>query len=73
MADDHTWQYGLKAHAARETIETTSWPHPSFYPMNESARCIRDFFLTRDKARLLRSPWHGDRIDPRISKEMTNA
>lgn len=73
MGDESCWQYATRPHAAKETIEITSWPHPTFMPLNESARRIRDFFLTRDRARMPPSPWQGGRVHPTILKEMTNA
>jgi hypothetical protein len=72
ISDDDCWQYATKKLAAGETIETTSWPHQSFAPINESARRIHIFFLTGDKARMPLSPWRFDRINPGLLKEMSD-
>jgi hypothetical protein len=62
MEDSDEWQYGEKPIYAREEIATKEWPHPSFFPLNYSAGRVLDFFNTRVKSRLTRSPWRGDRI-----------
>jgi hypothetical protein len=72
IADDDCWQYALKPLASGETIETTSWPNQSFFPLNESARRIKAFFLMCEKAKMPLSPWFGDRINPGMLKEMTD-
>jgi hypothetical protein len=60
--DNDCWQYAPRAIKAGETIETKSWPHPSLYPLNYSAGKVLDFFNSRQKSRLPRSPWQGDRL-----------
>jgi len=45
-----------------EIVEAREWPHPSFHPLNYSAAKVLDFFNTRMKSRLQRSPWRGDRL-----------
>jgi hypothetical protein len=69
-SDDDVWQYCTKPLAAHEEIETTAWPHPSFAPLNESARRIRNFFCDAEKSRLPRSPWLRDSIHPELAKAM---
>jgi hypothetical protein len=56
------WQYGERPIKAGEIIETREWPHPSFRPLNYCAGKVLDFFNMRQKSRLARSPWAGDRI-----------
>jgi hypothetical protein len=62
MDDPAEWQYGEKPVQAREEITTTSWPHPSFHAVNYSAERVLQFFNSRMKSRLPRTPWRGDRI-----------
>jgi hypothetical protein len=40
-------------------IETTSWPHPSFQPLNYSAEEVPAYLNSATKSRLTLSPWHG--------------
>jgi hypothetical protein len=61
-SDSDTWQYGTRTMKAGEIIETREWPHPSFFPLNYGAKKVLDFFATRQKSRLARSPWEGDRL-----------
>jgi hypothetical protein len=60
--DSDVWQYGEQPLARGEEFETRDWPHPSFRPLNYSAGKVLDFFSSRMKSRLPRSPWAGDRI-----------
>jgi hypothetical protein len=60
--DSDVWQYGAQPIKAGEEIETRDWPHPSFRPLNFTAGRVLDFFNSRMKSRLPRSPWAGDRI-----------
>jgi hypothetical protein len=62
LADSSEWQYGERPFEAGEIIESQSWPHPSFFPLNDSARKVLEFFKTRQKSRLPLSPWRGGRI-----------
>lgn len=62
VSDSDVWQYGEKPLASREEIETCSWPHPSFQPLNYSAVKVLDFFTSRQKSRLSLSPWRDDRL-----------
>ena len=57
QSDSDAYQYGERLLIAGEIIETTSWPHPSFWPLNESGRRVHQFFLMRQKSRLPRSPY----------------
>jgi hypothetical protein len=70
-SDNDVWQYCTKPLAAHEEVATTSWPHASFQPLNESARRVHEFFLTRDASRLPRSPWLRDRIHPNLAEAMS--
>jgi hypothetical protein len=60
--DSDAWQYASRAVDAGEIIETKDWPHPSFHPLNYGAAKVLEFFNTRQKSRLPRSPWHGDSV-----------
>ncbi len=62
FSDPDVYQYCERPIAAREEIETKSWPHPSFWPMNTAAKRVLDFFNSREKSRLALSPWQGDRL-----------
>jgi hypothetical protein len=69
--ESDVWQYGERAYAAGEIIETKEWPHPSFAPLNYSAEKVLDFFNTRMKSRLTTSPWFGDSL--RLDDGLTGA
>ena len=58
-----SYQYSAKKIKAGEVIETTSWPHPSLIPQNETARRIHAFFTTEMKSRMQRSPWRDGRLN----------
>jgi hypothetical protein len=60
--DSEVWQYGAQPVKAGEEFESRDWPHPSFRPLNYSAGKVLDFFNSRMKSRLPRSPFAGDRI-----------
>jgi hypothetical protein len=62
LSDSSVWQYATQIVNAREEIETRDWPHPSFHPLNYGAGKVLDFFNMRQKSRLPRSPWQGDRL-----------
>jgi hypothetical protein len=62
VGEDDRWQYGTRPIKAREEIETREWPHESFIPLNYSASRVLDFFNSRMKSRMSRSPWAGDRL-----------
>ena len=61
-SDSNVWQYATRPLAAGEIIETREWPHASFFPLNYAAKKVLDFFNSRPKSYLQRSPWAGDRI-----------
>jgi hypothetical protein len=42
---DDIWQYARQPVSAGDLINTEFWPHPSFEPLNESARRVHEFFL----------------------------
>jgi len=52
IQENEIWQYGERPIAAGETIETTSWPHATMTPLNDSAKAVREFFTSRQKSRL---------------------
>lgn len=57
-SESDVWQYGSTTLKAGSTIETREWPNPgSFFPLNEPARRVMDFFTSRQKSRLPRSPY----------------
>jgi hypothetical protein len=62
MSSSDVWQYAERPFEAGEIIETTAWPHASFRPLNFAAARVLDFFNTRQKSRLPRSPWGSDRL-----------
>jgi hypothetical protein len=56
-SDASTWQYGERILKAGEIVETRDWPHPLFFPLNYAAKKVLDFFNSRQKSRLPRSPY----------------
>jgi hypothetical protein len=62
LSDSGVWQYGAQPIKAGEIIETREWPHPSFHALNYGAGKVLDFFNMRQKSRLPRSPWQGNRL-----------
>ena len=62
LSDPDVHQYATQPIKAREEFVSREWPHPSFFPLNDSARKVLYFFTTRQKSRLGRAPWKGDRI-----------
>jgi len=71
-SESDVWQYGERVHKAGEIIETTEWPNPgTMTALNYSARQVIDFFTSRQKSRLPRSPFDGDRL--RLDDGLTGA
>jgi hypothetical protein len=68
-SDSNVWQYCERPHAQGEIIETRDWPHASFTPLNYAAKKVLDFFNSRPKSYLQRSPWADGRI--RLEDRMT--
>jgi len=62
ILDGAEWQYAERDYKAGEVIESTDWPHPSFSPLNFSAKQVQRFFSTQMKSRMQRSPFSGGRI-----------
>ncbi|MEK9281185.1 hypothetical protein MTR72_16445 [Bradyrhizobium sp. ISRA442] len=62
VSDAHCWQYAERPVKAGEIIETRSWPHPCFRPLNYSAKRVHEFFTKAQKSRMTVSPWCHDRI-----------
>jgi hypothetical protein len=60
--DNDVWQYGERLHKAGEVIATDQWPHPSFFPLNFSAKKVQQFFSTQMKSRMSRAPFSDGRI-----------
>jgi hypothetical protein len=63
IMDSSEWQFAERAYAAGEEFLSRAWPHPSFRALNRSAEEVLQFFNSRMKSRLPRSPWRGGRID----------
>jgi hypothetical protein len=59
-SESDVWQYGERLMKAGEIVETTEWPHPMFFPLNYAAKKVLEFFNSRQKSRLPRSPFAGD-------------
>jgi hypothetical protein len=75
IMDSTEWQYGERVHKAGEIISTTEWPCAgTMTPLNYSAREVMEYFTTRQKSRLPRSPWINDqvRLDDGLSGAMPN-
>ena len=63
QSDSDIWQYGEKIWPAGSVIETDQWPCAgTFVPINYSAREVLNFFNSRQKSRLPRSPWADGRV-----------
>jgi hypothetical protein len=62
LSDPDVWQFADRPVKSGELIETKSWPHPSFFALNEAAERVLAFFNSAPKSRLGLSPWRGDRI-----------
>jgi hypothetical protein len=56
-ASDGSYQYGDRVLKPGEIIETRSWPHAAFFPLNESAKRVLAFFNSRQKSRLPLTPY----------------
>jgi hypothetical protein len=61
-SDTSVWQYAERPIQEGEIIETRSWPHASFFPLNYAAQQVLRFFHSAPKSRLPRSPWADGRI-----------
>jgi hypothetical protein len=62
-SESDVWQYGERVHEAGEIIETTEWPNPgTMTPLNYSGRQVMEFFTSRQKSRLPRSPWANNQV-----------
>jgi hypothetical protein len=62
-SESDVWQYGERVHKTGEIITTTEWPCPgTMTPLNYSARQVTEFFTSRQKSRLPRSPWANDQV-----------
>jgi hypothetical protein len=61
-SDPNLWQYGTRSVKAGEIIECKEWPHESFAPLNYAAKKVHEFFTTRQRSRMNRSPWIEGRV-----------
>jgi hypothetical protein len=62
-SESDVWQYGEKIWPAGSVIETTEWPNAgTMTPLNYSARQVMEFFTSRQKSRLPRSPWFDNQV-----------
>jgi hypothetical protein len=62
-SDASVWQFSDRIYRAGEVIQTTEWPNPgTMTPLNYSARQVMEYFTSRQKSRLPRSPWFGDQV-----------
>ena len=50
ISDNSVYQFATQPIKAGEEIETKSWPHESFFPLNYSAKKVLDFFNSRPKS-----------------------
>jgi hypothetical protein len=62
ILDSSEWQYAERDYKAGEIIETTDWPHSSFFPLNYGAKKVHEFFSKQMKSRMQRSPWASGQI-----------
>lgn len=63
IMDPSEWQYSERVWPAGSVIETTEWPNPgTMTALNYSAREVLNFFNSRQKSRLPRSPWANDQV-----------
>jgi hypothetical protein len=72
-SESDVWQYGERVHKSGEVIATTFWPNAgTMTPLNYSAAMVLEFFNSRQKSRLPRSPWADDqvRLDDGLSNPM---
>jgi hypothetical protein len=62
-SESDVWQYGERVHKAGEVITTDQWPNPgTMTPLNYSAFQVMQYFSSRQKSRLPRSPWANDQV-----------
>jgi hypothetical protein len=63
IMDSSEWQYGERVHKAGEIISTTEWPCAgTMTPLNYSAREVMEYFTSRQRSRLARSPWFDGQV-----------
>jgi hypothetical protein len=62
-SEANIWQYGERVHEPNEVIATTEWPCPgTMTPLNYSARQVMEFFTSRQRSRMARTPWRDDQV-----------
>jgi hypothetical protein len=58
IMDPSEWQYGERVWPAGSVIATDQWPCAgTFVPLNYSAREVMEYFTSRQRSRLARSPF----------------
>jgi hypothetical protein len=62
FSDPDVWQFADRPVKSGELIETKSWPHPSFFALNEAAERVLAFFNSAPRSRMGMSPWRDGRI-----------
>jgi len=74
-ASDGSYQYGDRILKRGEIVETRQWPHAAFFPLNEVAKRVLDFFNSRQKSRLPLTPYDSRgqlRLDDGLSGPLPN-
>jgi hypothetical protein len=63
IMDSSEWQYSERVWPAGSVIASDQWPCAgTMIPLNYSAREVMNFFNSRQKSRLPRSPWANDQV-----------
>jgi len=70
--DEICWQYAPGPIRKGEVVETKSWPHESFEPINYAAKQILQFFNEREKSRMQLSPWFNGEVRLETGNEGTS-
>lgn len=63
VGDPDTWQYAEGPVAAGEVLETSTWPHASLAPLNDSAKAVLKYFTSGQSfTRMPRAPWKDGQV-----------
>jgi hypothetical protein len=63
VMNPNEWQYSERVWPAGSVIASDQWPNPgTMTPLNYSAREVMEYFTSRQKSRLPRSPWFDDQV-----------
>ena len=63
IMDPSEWQYSERVWPAGSVIASDQWPNPgTMTPLNYSARQVMEFFTSRQKSRLPRTPWFDGQV-----------